>query len=244
MALGALRQRQRPAVQHDRAGAAHRRVDQRRQPAARRGHARDVGADLAGRAGRRTSGPRDHQRHPRADVAVVRDGAAVRRPPRRRTGATGTTTRRSGTRILDIPDEELWAARQALRNYLFAFIRERARSRWKEEHVSAAARRRRRHAARSERAHDRFRAALHRLQAAGADLPRPRTAARHPERVAPAGADRVRRQGAPGRRNRQASPAAGLSPRASTRSSAAASPSSTTTTCTSRTSSCRAATSG
>ena len=33
-------------------------------------------------------------------------------------------------RVLDIPDEELWAARQALRNYLFAFIRERARSRW------------------------------------------------------------------------------------------------------------------
>ncbi len=42
------------------------------------------------------------------------------------------------SRILDIPDEELWAARQSLRTYLFAFIRERARSRWKEEHVSAA----------------------------------------------------------------------------------------------------------
>ncbi len=41
-------------------------------------------------------------------------------------------------RILEIPDEELWAARNSLRNYLFAFIRERARSRWKEEHVSAA----------------------------------------------------------------------------------------------------------
>src|SRR3954451_18709531 len=40
-------------------------------------------------------------------------------------------------RVLDIPDEELWAARQALRNYLFAFIRERARSRWREERVSA-----------------------------------------------------------------------------------------------------------
>jgi starch phosphorylase len=41
-------------------------------------------------------------------------------------------------KILEIPDEELWAARQALRNYLFFFIRERARSRWKEEHVTAA----------------------------------------------------------------------------------------------------------
>jgi starch phosphorylase len=40
--------------------------------------------------------------------------------------------------ILELPDEELWAARQALRNYLFAFIRERARQRWKDEHVSAA----------------------------------------------------------------------------------------------------------
>jgi len=41
-------------------------------------------------------------------------------------------------RVLEIPDEELWTARNALRNYLFAFIRERARSRWKEEHVTAA----------------------------------------------------------------------------------------------------------
>jgi glycogen phosphorylase len=40
--------------------------------------------------------------------------------------------------ILHVSDEELWTARQALRNYLFAFIRERARNRWKEEHVSAA----------------------------------------------------------------------------------------------------------
>jgi starch phosphorylase len=40
--------------------------------------------------------------------------------------------------IGSIPDAELWEARQALRQYLFAFIRERARQRWKEEHVSAA----------------------------------------------------------------------------------------------------------
>src|SRR5688572_25518615 len=41
-------------------------------------------------------------------------------------------------KIMDIPDAERWDARNALRNYLFTFIRERARSRWKEEHVSAA----------------------------------------------------------------------------------------------------------
>src|SRR3954469_11284806 len=37
--------------------------------------------------------------------------------------------------VLSIPDEALWACRQSLRRYLFAFIRERARQRWMEEHV-------------------------------------------------------------------------------------------------------------
>jgi starch phosphorylase len=41
-------------------------------------------------------------------------------------------------KVYEIPDEALWNARNALRNYLFAFIRERARMRWKEELVSAA----------------------------------------------------------------------------------------------------------
>jgi starch phosphorylase len=40
-------------------------------------------------------------------------------------------------KIQDSPDVELWNARQALREYLFAFIRERARSRWMDERVSA-----------------------------------------------------------------------------------------------------------
>ena len=38
--------------------------------------------------------------------------------------------------VLGIPDEELWAVRQALRRYLFAFIRERMRQRWTVERVS------------------------------------------------------------------------------------------------------------
>jgi starch phosphorylase len=41
-------------------------------------------------------------------------------------------------RVLAIPDEELWDTRKALRTYLFAFLRERARKRWQEEHVTAA----------------------------------------------------------------------------------------------------------
>jgi starch phosphorylase len=41
-------------------------------------------------------------------------------------------------RILDIPDEDLWAARQRLRASLFQFIRERARQRWREDQAGAA----------------------------------------------------------------------------------------------------------
>jgi glycogen phosphorylase len=41
-------------------------------------------------------------------------------------------------RVMDIPDEELWAARQSLRAFLFNFMRERVRNRWTQEHVSAA----------------------------------------------------------------------------------------------------------
>ena len=41
-------------------------------------------------------------------------------------------------RILDIPDEDLWAARQKLRANLFQFIRERARQRWTDDHSGAA----------------------------------------------------------------------------------------------------------
>ena len=38
-------------------------------------------------------------------------------------------------RLNDIPDAEIWQMRQALRNDLFSFIRERMRSRFKDEHV-------------------------------------------------------------------------------------------------------------
>jgi starch phosphorylase len=39
--------------------------------------------------------------------------------------------------VVDIPDEEIWAARQSLRMYLFQFVRERARLRWIEDQASA-----------------------------------------------------------------------------------------------------------
>jgi starch phosphorylase len=37
--------------------------------------------------------------------------------------------------VLAIPDEELWSVREALRRYLFAFVRDRARQRWTVERV-------------------------------------------------------------------------------------------------------------
>jgi starch phosphorylase len=37
--------------------------------------------------------------------------------------------------VLAIPDAELWAVRKSLRNYLFTFVRERARQRWTVERV-------------------------------------------------------------------------------------------------------------
>ena len=45
-----------------------------------------------------------------------------------------------GDRVLLIPDEELWAARQTLRAFLFNFIRERVRTRWTVEGGPRAAR--------------------------------------------------------------------------------------------------------
>jgi starch phosphorylase len=41
-------------------------------------------------------------------------------------------------RVLQIPDEELWEARQALRAFLFNFVRERARHRWTTEQVASS----------------------------------------------------------------------------------------------------------
>jgi starch phosphorylase len=43
-------------------------------------------------------------------------------------------------RVLDIPDEEIWAARQGLRAFLFEFVRERARGHWSDDQGGAAAR--------------------------------------------------------------------------------------------------------
>ncbi len=40
--------------------------------------------------------------------------------------------------VLDVPDDELWRARQALRHYLFSFIRQRARKLWIGDRMSAA----------------------------------------------------------------------------------------------------------
>ena len=160
------------------------------------------------------------------------------------TGATARTTPEFWNRVLEIPDEatlERAHGAQAVPLHVHPPARARSLGAGKRQRRG---RRRRRSAARSGRADDRLRAPLHRLQAAGADLQGSRPA--HPPAVvaAPARADRLRRQGPSGRRRRQASSAADLSPRDRSRSTADASPSSTTTICTSRISCRRGATSG
>ncbi len=74
-----IRQRQRLAVQHDRAGAAHLVVRQRRQRAARRSDAVDVAADVARHAVGSIAGAQHHQRRPRADLDG-RSGVRAARP--------------------------------------------------------------------------------------------------------------------------------------------------------------------
>ena len=63
-----VRQRRRGAVQHDRPGHPLRRLDQRGQPAARRGHARDVRADVARDPRGGAAGGGRHQRRARPDL--------------------------------------------------------------------------------------------------------------------------------------------------------------------------------
>ena len=245
LALGEYDNGTRAAVQHDGAGAAHRRARQRRQRAARRGDAHDVAADLAGHAAR-TSVPVavDHQRRARADLD-------------RRRRCSICSIEHLGAGWLDRHDDPaFWerlmrhsrrgalggapaAARRAVRLHPRA-----AAPALGDERVSPQPHRRRRRDARSRCADHRLCAALHRLQAAGADLPRRRAAGAHPDRDRPAGADRVRRQGASRPTIRPSITCSRSSGARSTRRSAAASRSSTTTTCTSRTAWSPAATCG
>ena len=90
-------------------------------------------------------------------------------------------------RVLDIPDEELWAAR-AVAARVPLQLRARARAPALDAGArQRGARRRRGHDVRSQHADDRLRAPLHRLQAARADLPRSGSPGAHPQprRAAP-----------------------------------------------------------
>ena len=252
--LGAYRERFFGLAHYDNGGGpmfnmtalahAHGGRGQRRQPAARhvtRQMWQPIWPDTPADAAADQVG---HQRRPRADLDVGGDRRAAREAPR--TGLGGSS-RRSGvlrSRAARFRTRSCGQARQSLRNFLFNFIRERARYRWTTRDPRRGTDRRGRHDARSQRADDRIRPALHRIQAAGADLHGRRPPRGHPQCARPAGADSVRGQGA-SRPTTSASIICSASTGArSIRNSAGASPSSRTTTCTSRTSWCRAATSG
>ncbi len=174
----------------------------------------------------------------------ARPGAAVRAAPQLRV-ARPVRGPAFWSRILEIPDEELWAARAvAARGAVPVHPRARApalggRARRRR------ARRRRRRDARSECADDRLRAAVHRLQAArpassGTSIGWRGSSADAGRPVQFVFAGKAHPADEAGKHHLQNIFRHALDPR----SSAAASPSSTTTTCTSRICSCRAATSG
>ncbi len=175
----------RPVLRHDGPRAAHRALRERRQRAPRRGLARDVARPLAGPPGRRGADRRRDQRRARAHLARPRDGPPVRdlrhppgRPARRGPlGARGDDLRR---RAVGRPPGP--------------------------EGVPGGLRRRAGHAApaRPRGPDHRLLPALRHLQARRPAAARPGPAGRPGGRPGPAGAVRVRRQGPPGRRGRQA----------------------------------------
>ena len=86
-------------------------------------------------------------------------------------------------KVREIPDEELWARAQRAAPVPVRLHPRAGAPALEGRARQPAARRRRRHAARSQRADARLRAPVHRLQAARADLPQPGTADGHPERA-------------------------------------------------------------
>ena len=90
-----------------------------------------------GKKRRRAADRAHHQRRPRADVGLERDRPALLDS----TSAEDWLDRHDDPEIwkaiLDVPDEELWRARQALRQHLFTFIRQRARKLWTSDRMSA-----------------------------------------------------------------------------------------------------------
>ena len=97
-----LRQRQRSAVQHDGAGAADRRRTSTASASCTARSRATCGPIWPGVADDQRPGAGDHQRRPRADVALA-EMARFDEYLGRRTGAIVTTTRASGTRCSRSP---------------------------------------------------------------------------------------------------------------------------------------------
>ena len=144
--------------------------------------------------------------------------------------------RRSGSACSSIPDEELWAARSdAARVPRSTSSRDRARQRWTDDQAGGSRIVAARRAARTRR-HSRSasRVASRATSALTCVFRDPDRLARSLNGAGRSRAVRVRWQGAPGRRRRQAPSADHLPTCARSAGSAVASRSSTTTTCTSR----------
>ena len=121
LALGA-RQRQ---LQHDRVLDPARRLDQRREPAARRGLLGDVAAPVPG--GARGARRLRHERRPHRELGRPRDARTSTSSTWTRSGSSGCSSPRSGAVVKTAPDAALWAAHRAQKERLVRFVRERVR---------------------------------------------------------------------------------------------------------------------
>ena len=95
---------------------------QRRQPAARRGRARDVAADVPGLRARRRPDHARHERRARPDLRRRPDARAARPALGDGLARAAAATRASGRRCATIPNEELWAARCEARAELVDYV--------------------------------------------------------------------------------------------------------------------------
>ena len=200
----------RPAVGHDRAGAAGQPPRQRGQPAPRPGRARACGSRCF--PGRARAGRADHPRHQRrarADLAARPDARVARPPSGRGLAAPRRPAARPGRRCSDIPAAELWAARCAARAQLVDMIARRATSDRLRRGEPLDYARGRRQRLRPRAPHHRLRAPARHLQAAAPGGAAARARAGADRRRAP-GAVRVRRQGPSRRRRGQGGGAPGV----------------------------------
>ena len=114
------------AVRRHAVRAAREPLGERRQPAPRRGVARDVARAVARARGRRRADRPCHERRPRPVLGRGADAPPARPPARRRLVLARRRRRRRSRASTRSPPRELWAARCEQRRLLVEYVRDRS----------------------------------------------------------------------------------------------------------------------